>query len=242
MAAGRTWVVVLGMALGLCVGLAAQPPSSSPSKDKKGASDSALVERLLAARREYQETLETLRGHYIAVGDLERARWAEEELLQYHRVSKQAFRLELDVPPQSLQALTNIPEANNLYRQALLYKDHGWGTDYIDNQRRAEILFQQILTRYPQSDKISDAAYQLGDIYDSKAYKQTARAAQYFERCFQWNSKTHFDARIRAAHLYEKLNERGRAREIYIEIKTHEVDPKRVEEAERRLQELGGMK
>jgi TolA-binding protein len=237
MSFGRLSIVALGVILGACYILAADPPSSS--KDKKASSDHALVERLLAARREYQETLETLRGHYIATGDLERARWAEEELIQFHRISRQAYSLAHDVPPASLQALNNIPEANTLYRQALSYKDKGlWGNDYTDNQRRAELLFQQLLTRYPQSDKISDAAYQLGDIYESKAYKQNARAAQYFERCFQWNSKTQLDARMRAAKLYEKLNERARAIEIYREVVTHEVDPKRVEEAQRRLQEL----
>jgi TolA-binding protein len=236
MAFGRTTMMALGGILAVGLTLTAQAP---PAKDSKSGSDHALVERLLAARREYQETLETLRGHYIAVGDLERARWAEEELLQFHRISRQAYSLLHDVPPQSLQALHNIPEANTLYRQALTYKDKGWSTDYIDNQRRAELLFQQILTKYPQSDKISDAAYQLGDIYESKAYRQNARAAQYFERCFQWNSKTQLDARMRAAKLYEKLNERARAIEIYREIVTHEVDQKRLEEAQRRLQDLG---
>ena len=173
---------------------------------------------------------------------MERARLAEEELLQFHRISRQAYSLLHDVPPQTLQALNNIPEANNLYRQAMTYKDKGWRDDYLDNQRRAELLFQQILTKHPQSDKISDASYQLGDIYESKAYKQNARAAQYFERCFQWNSKTQLDARMRAAKLYEKLNERARAKEIYQEIVTHEVDLKRVEEAKRRLADLSGAK
>ena len=72
-------------------------------------------------------------------GDIERARWAEEELLQYHRIPKHAFRLDLDVPPPTLSGQTNIPEANKLFTAAMSYKDKGWGTDYIDNQRRAEI-------------------------------------------------------------------------------------------------------
>ncbi len=238
MAFGRSSIVAIGLAFGVGYTLLAQQPAS---KDKKASSDTALVERLLAARREYQETLETLRGHYIATGDLQRARLAEEELINFHRYAREGYN-SLDIPPQSLQALYNMPEANNLYRQALAYKDKGYGMDYIDNQRRSELLFQQVLTKYPQSDKISDAAYQLGDIYESKAYKQNTRAAQYFERCFQWNTKTQLDARMRAAKLYEKLNERARAIEIYREIVTHEVDPKRLEEAQRRLQDLGGSK
>ncbi|HEV3204474.1 MAG TPA: tetratricopeptide repeat protein, partial [Gemmataceae bacterium] len=187
--------------------------------------------------------LETLRNHYATTGDVERARWSEEELRQFHRIAKQAYRLELDVPPPTLQASYNLPEANELYRKAMIYKDKGWGTDFIDNQRRAELLFQQLLTNYPQSDKIGDAAYQLGDIYESKAYKQYRRAAHYFERCFQWNPNTHWDARLRAARLYDKqLAERVRAMELYREVTTHETDQKRIQEAQKRLGELSAKK
>jgi hypothetical protein len=126
----------------------------------------------------------------------------------------------------------------------MAYKDKGWSsTEYIDNQRRAEILFQQILTKFPQSDKIDDAAYQLGDIYESRAYKQYRRAALYYERCFQWNPNTQFDARIRAARLYDKyLQERSRAIELYKDVTTHETDPKRIAEAQKRITELSGKK
>jgi hypothetical protein len=219
-------------------GRGAPPPA--PPKKPAGKGDVEIVERLLAARKEYQNTLETLRAHYIATGDIERAHWAEDELIQFHRILKHAYRLELDVPPPTLQAATNVPEANELYRRGMLFKDKGMGTTYVDNQRRAELLFQQLLTNYPQSDKISKAAYQLGDIYESKAFKMYPRSASYFERCFQWDPKTEFDARLRAARLYDRyLNERARAIEIYKEITTHETDARRIEEANKRLSELG---
>src|SRR5205085_11324559 len=111
---------------GLPTALAQGP---APAGRPAAASDVEKVERLLAARREYQAALEQLRTHYSAAGDVERTRWAEEELVQFHRIAKQAFRLELDVPPPTLQAAYNIPEANELYRRALLYKDKGWGAD-----------------------------------------------------------------------------------------------------------------
>src|SRR5439155_1584991 len=85
---------------------------------------------------------------------------------------------------------------------------------------------------YPQSDKIDDAAFQLGEIYESKAYKQYRRAAMYYERTFQWNQNTQFEARLRAARLYDKqLNERARAIELYKEVTTHETDTKGREES-----------
>jgi TolA-binding protein len=236
----------LVIVLGLTIAIGAQPPAKSPAGNGKAPpapSDIELVERLLAARREYQLALETLRNHYATTGDVERARWSEEELRQFHRIAKQAYRLELDVPPPTLQASYNLPEANELYRKAMAFKDKGWGTDFIDNQRRAELLFQQLLTNYPQSDKIGDAAYQLGDIYECKAYKQYRRAAHYFERCFQWNPNTHWDARLRAARLYDKqLAERVRAMELYRDVTTHETDEKRRQEAQKRLSELSAKK
>src|SRR5439155_14316454 len=135
---------------------------------------------------------------------------------------KQSYRLDLDVPPPTLVAKQNIPEANQIYMTAMAYKDKGWGNDYIDNQRRAEILLQQLLTNYPESDKIGDAAYQLGDIYESKAYKQYRRAAHYYERSFQWNPTTQLDARMKAARLYDRqLVDRKRASELYQEVIQH---------------------
>jgi TolA-binding protein len=242
MRSGR-WLGALVLVFAVWTLADAEPPAPAKGKRTAGKGDVEIVERLLAARKEYQATMETLRAHYIGSGDIERARWAEEELVQFHRIAKHPFRLELDVPPPTLEAKYNIPEANELYRQAMKFKDKSWGQDYIDNQHRAELLFQQLLTNYPQSDKISDAAYQLGDIYESKAFRQYERAAAYFERCFQWNPKTHFDARMRAARLYERYqSERSHAIEIYKEVTTHETDPKRVEEAQKRLTELSGKK
>ncbi len=203
------------------------------------ASDVELVEKLLVARREYVKTLVQLKRHYEQHGDLERKKWAEDELREFHRMNKQAFRLDLEVPPPTLQGTTNIPEANKLFTKAMAYKDHGWGTDYVDNQHRAEILLQQLLSEYPQSNKISDVAYELGDLYESKAFRQYRRAAAYFERCYQWNQMTHFDARLRAARLYDKqVQDRTKAMEIYKEITTHETDAKRIEEANKRLADL----
>ena len=234
-------LVPLVVCLVLSVLLTVHAQTTAPGKTEKVSNDLELVEKVLLARREYQKALEGLRLHYLKAGDVEKSRWAEEELRQWHRIPKQAFRLDLDVPPPSLPGNVNVPEANALYMRAMGYKDKGWGTDYVDNQRRAEILFQQLLTNYPQSDKISDAAFMLGDVYESKAYKHYRRSAMYYERCFQWNPKTHLDARIRAAHIYDKqLNERTHAIDLYREVINHDTDAKRYQEALKRVTELTG--
>ncbi|MCI0457475.1 MAG: hypothetical protein L0Z62_10940 [Gemmataceae bacterium] len=238
------WLIALTLLAALVVTSAprAQPPAgrADPKSEERGL-DLEMVEQLLAARNQYKRALEELRAHYKNRGDLERMRLAEDELRQYHRILKPAFEPKLIVPPPTLQARENIPEANKLFTHALMYKDRGYGTDYIDNQRRAELLFQQLITQYPQSNQIGEAAYNLGDLYESKAYKQYRLAAMYFERAFQWNPTTSSDARLRAARLYDRqMIDRTRAIELYREVKTHETDPKRLEEANKRLQALSG--
>ncbi len=196
-----------------------------------------LVEKLLISRKEYQRNLETLRIYYIQTNQTEKAKWAEDELIQYHRIAKQPFIFDLDVPPATLgaQATQNSAEANEIYRRALTYKDRGWGTDYIDNQRRAEILLQQVLTAHPTSNRISDTAYQLGELYESKAYKQHQRAALYYDRSVQWNPQQ-AEARMRAAKLYEQYNiDRPRAKELFKDVTTNDTDQRRVEEAKQHL-------
>jgi hypothetical protein len=215
----------------------AQTQGTMPGKAQN--SDFELVQRVIVARKEYKTALENLRLHYDRVGDLERKKWAEDELKNYHRITKYAFDINQHVPPPNLQGNMNVPEANKLLTWAITFKDKGFGTDYIDNQRRAEILLQDLITKYPQSDKISDASFYLGDIYESKANKQFRLAAEYYVRCCQWNPKTHFDARMRAARLFDyEVKDRTKAIELYREITTHETDPKRLQEAEKRIKEL----
>lgn len=230
------WLVLLAIAV-IAGAPRAQNPAGTPAKND--GTELELIQRLHMLRKDYQKSLETVRLYYLKAGDVEKAKWAEEELRQFHRIPKQAFILGLVVPPPNLQGHTNVPEANKLLTWAITFKDKGWGTDYVDNQRRAEILLTDLLSKYPQSDKISDAAYYLGDIYESKAYKQYRLSAEFYVRCYEWNPKTHFDARMRAARLFDyEVKDRTRAIGLYREVTTHEVDPKRIQEATKRLGEL----
>ena len=217
------------------------PVTALPSRPRDAASDVELVERVLEARKQYANSLKALLRYYESTGDGRREQWVEEELKQFHRLPHYAYRLDLDVPHPGLQPRYNISQANELYRDALRYKERGMGSDFADNQKRAEILLQQLLTDYPQSNKISDVAYHLGEIYEGRAFRQYERAAAYYERCFQWNPATHYDARLRAARLYDReLKNRSRALELYRLAESQETDSARIQEARRRIVDLNG--
>lgn len=219
------------------------PKEKPPVGPAPTADDFESVEKLRTLRTEYQATLEKLYKYYAANNEREKAEAAAEELKQWHRINKYPYRLELDVPPPSLQPTYNVPEANALFKRAMEFKDHGIGTEAADNQRRAELLLQQLLATYPQCDKISRAAYQLGDIYENPPFSQKRRAAAYFERVYQWDPRTNTDARLRAARLYDKAGlDRLRAVEIYKAILNNETDANMIVEAERRIAVLTGKK
>lgn len=219
--------------------IAADPPKAPPPADPKQ-TDGPMVERAIAARKEYQASLVALYQQYEKTGDKERARWVEEELKEFHLINKPSYRLDiLDVPPPSLEAKANIKEANDLYIEAMKYADKGAGTEYTLNQRRSEVLLREILEKHPTSDKIADVAYALGNLYEGKAFKQYGRAAAYFERSYQWQKGTRTDARMRAAYIYDRLlNERTKAIELYREQIAHDTDEARIKVAEKRLAEL----
>lgn len=239
------------MALGLA--LAADPPSKPLTEPAKGdalppaaaTNDVSLVERNLAARKEYEASIKALYEHYSKAGDKQRLVWAERELMAFHMLWKPSYNLDVkDVPPPALQASVNVKEANDLYRAAMEYKGKGFGDDYVLNMRRSELLLREVLEKYPNSDKIGDVAYQLGDIYESRAYKQYDRAAKYYERSCQWvKGGPRTDARLRAAVLYDKqLNERSKAIEMYRAVVDHDTNPEHIRQAEKRLAELNGRK
>src|SRR5260221_10500773 len=120
----------------LAAGALVRPaPADNPKPASKGSTDYDLVKNLNLCRSRYQANLEQLRAWYLANGDVERARWAEEELRQFHRIPKQAFRLDLDVPAETLSAKENVPEANELYRRAIPFKRKELGNHYLENTR-----------------------------------------------------------------------------------------------------------
>jgi hypothetical protein len=249
----RVLLISLGIGTAGLVGWAvAQTPSTTEAKKNPpvaaaapaAVSDVELVERCIAARKEYENSLRALYEYYHRVADKQRSQWTEQELMGYHLLFKPSYNLDVkDVPPATLEAKTNIREANELYRSAMEYKGRGFGSDYVLNQRRAEVLLREILEKYSSSDKISDVAYQLGDLYESKAFKQYDRAARFFERSFQWKKGITTDARLRAATLYDRqLNDRSKAIELYRDEIAHDTDADRIKQAEKRLAELVGQK
>lgn len=198
-----------------------------------------LVKAVYDAREQYQASLERLRSYYLQRNHDENRAWVEKELTDYHLIVKHPYVLELDLPSKNLKPNEPNPKANALLREALGWLNRPSVTERASNYKRAEILLQRLIRDYPQSDRLNEACYYLGEIYASRYFGQTKRAVGYFERVFHYEPNTNLDARLRAAMLHDReLNDQRRAVELYQEILRREIDPNQTREARRRLDEL----
>src|SRR6478752_708327 len=113
----------------LFVGSAAAdaPPEKKAKASAGGAtSDVEVVERVIAARKEYEASLRAVRDHYEKAGDKQRLQWTEQELMGFHLLFKPSYNLDVkDVPPPWLEAKVNVREANELFKQAMEFKGKG---------------------------------------------------------------------------------------------------------------------
>ena len=225
--------------LGRCF---AQSPGDEPTPaGLPNPQERELVTRVHAARDNYQRSLEVLRAHYIRSRQDEERYWVEQELAQYNLMVKDPYLLELDLPPKNLKPTQHSPQANQIYTDAQEILRRTTLTENAKNHHRAELLLRRLLRDYPQSDKIDDACYQLGEIYASKHYEQYRRAAAFYERALLYNPNSELPARLKAALLYDqRLGDRTRAVQLYQEVLNRNGEPGQQKEARKRLEKLLG--
>jgi tetratricopeptide (TPR) repeat protein len=175
------------------------------------------VERTAEARAGYQAALEELAAYYKSTGNESKRRWAQNELTTFKQMAQYRYLSPGEWVTQKMSATENVEGAEELYKKARgLYFDAG-GYFIITNEaklRQSLQLFNELMTGYPNSTRIDEAAYRAGQIYEH--FKDYELAAVMYQRCFQWNEKTNFPARFRAARLLDqRLKMRKEALAIY---------------------------
>jgi len=179
-----------------------------------------LVETLVAARNRYKSVLLTLGAHYKTAGDGTKAGWVVAELGDFTKMRKHRYLAEAEIAGPSLKAAVQIAAADTLYEEAMHLKRSFsiLGIGMGDKLRVAVEKLNRIIREHPTSDKIDDAAYQAGEIYADRHFKDYWRAVLYFQRAFQWDPQTPWPARLRAAEVLDyKLLERRAALKLYNE-------------------------
>lgn len=175
------------------------------------------VEQMAINRRAYSNGLQSLIDHYKKVGNNMKLQWAEKELAALNAMPQYKYIIEAEVAGPDLKATTAIPEADELYADAVrLEKQAGRLIVIKDNDllRLALDKYNELIKKHPASDKIDDAAYRAGKIYEY--FKDYSIALIYYERTYQWNDETPYPARFKEAYILDQqLHRRAEALELY---------------------------
>jgi tetratricopeptide (TPR) repeat protein len=194
-----------------------------------------LVEQMAANRNAYRAALSKLIEYYRTTGNATKLNWAQRELttmLQYR------YLMAGETAYANMKALDRIPAADELFEEAMTLSG-GLMIAIQENKLRTALnKFNELITNYPSSDKIDDAAYRAGRIYEH--FKDYEIAATYYQRAFQWDDYTPYPARFRAAYVMDQhLHMRNEALTIY--RMAHELESRyrtNTEFAEKRIREL----
>lgn len=200
-----------------------------------------MAEALAAKRLAYRRNLETLETYYKNSGNNIKLQWVQKELAAIDSAPHYRYIIEAEIAGPELKAKESIPEADRLFSKAMKHYNKARRWIIIaskKNLRLALAEFNELIRKYPTSDKIDDAAYRAGRIHEY--FKDYAIAVLYYKRAFQWDSKTIYPARLRAAQLLDhQLQRRTEALGLYKEgIEKESRHEELVKLAKERIAEL----
>ena len=190
------------------------------SADNQRNQEVSIVEEMAGYRSQYRDQLEILLRFYDAQGNQLKSRWASEELAHMQLGPQRSYVVIAELAGPDLKAGDTIDDADLLYEEGVLLYKQGQrtvGRLLKDEKKlyRAIDRFNRIITMYPTSDKIDDAAFQIGEIYHHYL-KDYTTAMLYYERVWQWDPQTSKPAHFAVARIYdEHLRDRTRAVEYY---------------------------
>jgi len=181
------------------------------------ASEVDLVEKMAVNRQAYRQGLELLAGYYMRTGNNMKLEWAQKELAALDTMPKYNYIIEANVAPQNLKVSASIPEADDLYYEAEEIDKEAGRLPVLKNENQLRLAlekYNELIRKYPASDKIDDAAYNAGVIYEY--FKDYTIALLYFKRTFQWDPETPHPARFRAARILDqRLHRNAEALQLY---------------------------
>lgn len=199
------------------------------------------VEQLAAAREGYKQALLDLTAYYETIGNATKLQWARRELMTFDQMVQYSYLMPGEYLPENLSASDSIEEADQLYAEAMsLFRQSG-GLLLVTNDaklRQSLQMFNQVISDYPTSDKIDDAAYRAARIYEH--FDNYELAAVLYQRTFHWNPTTRYPARFRAAYVLDRrLKMRADALPLYIlAVESESMYQSNTEYAQTRIAQL----
>ena len=178
-----------------------------------------LVEEMARYRNAYINQLNLLADFYDNQGNHMKSMWVKEELDSLEMMPKHTYLVVAEIAGSDLKASRAIVEADALYEEGMALFEDGRGTlNLLTNKKKlylARDKFNELITHYPDSDKIDDAAFQIAQI-NNHFLKDYRTAMIYYQRVWQWDPQTPWPARYEVARIYDRyFHDRIQAIEYY---------------------------
>lgn len=206
-----------------------------------GVGEVDVVEQVTVTRQAYRQSLETLVAYYTTTGDHRKLSWAKKELRAFDTMPKYKYIPDAEPAGPDLKATNLIPEADRLYMEGEQLEKQAGPLPFAKNENQLRLAlakYNQVIREYPSSDKIDDAAFKAGGIY--QYLKDYTIALLYYQRAYQWDPETIHPAEFRAAFILDTyLRRRAEALELYQRAIKRGIQHEEWREyAQRRIKEL----
>jgi len=176
-----------------------------------------IVEQVVTNREAYRRTLKMLAEYYANTGNDMKLAWAEKEIKSFDKMRQYHYIIEASVAGSSLKPTASFEMANYIYEDAVRREKLAKRFILIidDDQLRVALgKYNEVIKRYPTSDKIDDCAFRAGDIYEH--FKDYTIALLYYQRTWEWDPQTPYIAEYKAAYILDQhLLRRDEALKLY---------------------------
>ena len=180
------------------------------------ASEADIIEQMAVNRQAYRQGLELLIKYYQRAGNNMKLEWAQKELAGLASIIQYNYIVEAEAK-SNLTAKTSILEADALYEEAFQIEKKAGPMPFMKDEKMLRLAlnkYNQLISKHSSSDKIDDAAFRAGGIYEY--FKDYTLAVLYYKRVYQWDRYTVLPAKYKAAYVLDRrLQQRAEALELY---------------------------
>lgn len=205
-----------------------------------------LVEEMMMHRAMYARYLRVLATYYSEHGYETKANRARAELRDLQRIRPYRYIDDAEAPVAGkVVPATNSAEADTLYNEGIaLMKKGGHGVPIFYNEQTMNLAlgkFKDLVSKYPDSDKVDDACYMIAEIH--KEYSKeldNSIALQWYQAALDANPSLPYPARFQMAVVYDyRMHQREKALELYQDVLENEqFNKSNVDYSKKRIREL----
>jgi len=211
-------------------------PKCGAAMGKAGKAVDEAVKDAEERKKEFLASLEALRRACEEAGQSARA--ADVASLIKMLENTDLADAELVGGPVARKGGRSIREANELYDQAKLYMSTANPIRRRGNLNIAAEKLTEITSKYPESDKVVDAWYNLGIIYQDGLIKRYEDSIKAYDKVKELDPGTSGDSRFRAAQIVDNLGRLQEAYDRYQDVIDNDGNSRNVEWSRRRRVQL----